>query len=326
MGMLRRDRRPSGTIGVVQGLRVGIIGLDTSHAVAFTKSLNTAQSASEFLGYRVVAAYPQGSLDIKSSVDRIPGYVRDVQQLGVEIVNSIEDLLTKVDVVLLETNDGRRHLEQALTVLKAGKRMFIDKPMSASLADTMAIFEASRKYGVPVFSSSSLRYISGAREIRSGKIGNVLGADTYSPAPIEKTHPDLFWYGIHGVETLFAVMGTGCRSVVRVFTDRTDVVVGKWTDNRIGTFRGIRSGKSSYGGTVFGETGIEVLGAYAGYDPLLKEIVGFFSSGMPPVEEEETLEIFAFMEAADQSKRRGGTPVELETVLRRTRAEMAAGS
>jgi len=130
-------------------------------------------------------------------------------------VPSVEDLLTKVDVVMLETNDGRRHLEQARTVLEAGKRMFIDKPLSASLADAMSIFEASRKHVVPVFSSSSLRYITGAREIRGGKIGKVLGADTYSPAPIEKTHPDLFWYGIHGVETLFTVMGTGCRSVVR---------------------------------------------------------------------------------------------------------------
>ena len=112
----------------------------------------------------------------------------------------------------------------------------------------------------------------------------MLGADTYSPAPIEQTHPDLFWYGIHGVETLFTVMGTGCKSVVRVFTDRTDIVVGRWNDNRTGTFRGIRAGKSGYGGTVFGETGIEVLGGYAGYDPLLKGIVGFFPSGIPPVE------------------------------------------
>ena len=241
-------------------------------------------------------------------------------------MSSIEDLLTKVDVVLLETNDGRRHREQALTVFKAGKRMFIDKPMSASLADTMAIFEASRRYGVPVFSSSSLRYITGARRLVAARLADT-GADAYSPAPIrEKTHPDLFWYGIHGVETLFTVMGTGCRSVVRVFTDQTDIVVGRWNDNRIGTFRGIRSGKSNYGGTVFGETGIEVLGVYAGYDPLLKEIVAFFSSGIPPVKEEETIEVFAFMDAADESKRNGGASIELETVLRRARSEISVGT
>ncbi len=222
-----------------------------------------------FNGYKIVAAYPKGSNDIKSSVERIPGYTEDVKKLGVEIVNSIEELLEKVDFVLLETNDGRLHLEQALPVMKAGKRMFIDKPVAASLEDAIAIYEAANHYNVPVFSSSSLRYITGAKEIAEGSIGKVLGADTFSPATLEKTHPDLFWYGVHGVETLFTVMGTGCKTVTRTFTENFDKVVGTWNDDRIGTFRGIRSGKSDYGGTVFGEKGISVLGKYSGYNPLL---------------------------------------------------------
>lgn len=91
--------------------RVGIIGLDTSHSVAFTKSLNTPGKAPELKGYKVVAAYPKGSNDIESSVKRIPGYTEEVKKLGVEIVDSVEELLKKADVVLLETNDGRLHLE-----------------------------------------------------------------------------------------------------------------------------------------------------------------------------------------------------------------------
>lgn len=307
------------TLGVPEGHRVGIIGLDTSHSIAFTKSLNTAQSASEYLGYKVVAAYPKGSNDIKTSVDRIPGYIQEVKQYNVEITNSVEELLDKVDVVMLETNDGRLHLEQALMVFKAGKRMFIDKPISASLVDTLLIFEASRKYNIPVFSTSSLRYITGAKEIQEGKIGKIIGSETYSPATIEKTHPDLYWYGIHGVETLFTFMGTGCKSVVNIFSDQTEVIVGKWKDDRIGTFRGIRSGKSNYGGIVFGETGISVLGEYAGYNSLLIEIVKFFQTGISPVKEEETLEIFAFMDAAEKSKLQGGLSVELETVMQRAK-------
>jgi predicted dehydrogenase len=239
--------------------------------------------------------------------------------MGVEIVGSIKDLLAKVDVVLLETNDGRPHLEQAIPVLKAGKRMFIDKPIAASLQDTMAIFEAAKQYNVPIFSSSSLRYMASAQEIVQGKVGKVLGADTYSPAHLEKTHPDLFWYGIHGVETLFTVMGAGCKSVVRIHTDHTDVVVGTWNDNRVGTFRGTRSGKSEYGGTVYGETGIASIGPYDGYKPLLVQIVKFFRTGMAPVRPDETLEIYAFMEAADESKRQGGAPVTLESVLLKAR-------
>ena len=304
-------------------LRIGIIGLDTSHATAFTRALNDPSAGPEFGGYKVTAAYPKGSNDIKSSVDRIPGYTEDVKKLGVEIAGSIEELLGKSDVILLETNDGRLHLEQALKVMKAGKRMFIDKPIAASLSDAIAIFNAAGHYNIPVFSSSSLRYIAGADEIAKGSAGKILGADTYSPATIEKTHPDLFWYGVHGVEALFTVMGTGCKSVSGTFTDETDQVTGLWSDNRIGTFRGIRMGKSDYGGTIFGEKGIISLGRYSGYNPLLIEIIKFFQTGVPPVSPAETIEIFAFMAAAAESKKLNGAQVLLESVLREAEQEAA---
>lgn len=297
--------------------RIGIIGLDTSHSVAFTKALNDPKAGTELEGFKVVAAYPKGSNDIASSVERIPGYTADVQKLGVEIVSSIDELLTKVDFVMLETNDGRLHLEQALPVLKAGKLLFIDKPMTASLADAIAIFNAAKKYRVAVFSASSLRYITGMNEVLSGKIGKVTGAEAFSPAKLEKTHPDLFWYGIHGVETLFTAMGTGCKSVVRISNEDTDLVVGTWNDGRIGTFRGIRKGKADYGGTVYGENGIKVLGPYAGYNPLLIQIIQFFKTGVVPVKEEETLEILAFMEAVDLSKAKDGKAIEIETVMKK---------
>jgi hypothetical protein len=298
---------------VQKGKRVGIIGLDTSHSIAFTKTLNDPAPELDFREYKVVVAYPHGSRDIESSVSRIPRYTEEIQTMGVTISESIDQLLDEVDVVLLETNDGRLHLEQAMQVFKAGKRVFIDKPIAASYSDAVAIFEASEKYGVPVFSSSSLRYMDGIDEVLNGEIGEVRGADTFSSASIEKTHPDLFWYGIHGVEPLFTVMGTGCKEVARVYTEGTDIVTGTWKDGRIGTFRGIRDGKGGYGGTVFGEKEIRTLGGYAGYSPLLVEIAKFFDTGISPVTREETLEIFAFMEAADESKAKGGLAVSITT-------------
>lgn len=298
------------------GKRVGIIGLDTSHSTAFVKALNGPTPDAAYDGYKVVAAYPFGSKDIESSTSRIPGYVEEVKKFGVEITDSVKDLLSKVDVVLLETNDGRRHLEQALEVLKAGKRMFIDKPVAGSLSDVLKIYEASKKYNISIFSASSLRYIKGIESIDKTK---VLGADTYSPATLEKTHPDLFWYGIHGVETLYTVMGTGCKRVTRISTPDTDIVVGEWADGRTGTFRGTRTGKHDYGGTVFMKEGNKILGPYAGYEPLLVDIIKYFKTGALPVTPEETIEIFAFMEAADESKRQGGKSVTLESVLTKAR-------
>jgi hypothetical protein len=124
------------------------------------------------------------------------------------------------------------------------------------------------------------------------------------------------------VEILFTLMGTGCKEVTRVFTEGTDIVTGTWQDGRAGTFRGIREGKRGYGGTVFGEKGIRTLGEYAGYSPLLVKIAGFFETGIPPVTREETLEIFAFMEAADESKTRGGQSVSIDEVMNKAKSNV----
>ena len=306
-------------------LKIGIIGLDTSHVMAFTKEFNNPEVKEDLAGFKVVAAYPRGSADIESSASRIPKITEDVKAAGLEVVNSLEELVKRVDCVLLETNDGRPHLEQALVCFKAGKPTFIDKPVAASLADAVAIYQAAKKFNVPVFSSSSLRFAKGAQEIRGGAIGDVLGCDAYSPCSLEKTHPELFWYGIHGVETLFTVMGSGCESVTRVSTSDFDLAAGVWSGGRIGTFRGIRGkGGSGYGGTAFGSKGIREIGKFDGYRPLAVEIAKFFRGGPAPVSPTETLQIYAFMEAADESKRQGGKPVTIESVMKRAESEAAA--
>ena len=142
--------------------------------------------------------------------------------------------------------------------------------------------------------------------------------ETHSAAHLEKTHPDLFWYGIHGVESLFTVMGAGCQSVKRGKTDEGKIkVVGTWKGDRTGIFR---EGKG-YGGKAKGAKGDAAVGSYDGYEPLLVEIVKFFRTGVAPVSEHETLDIYTFMEAADESKRSNGAAVDTDSVLAKARAE-----
>ncbi|WFB62043.1 Gfo/Idh/MocA family oxidoreductase [Sphingobacterium sp. WM] len=280
--------------------KIGIIGLDTSHSEMFTKDIN--EGSLKDRGYRVVAAYPHGSKDIPSALGMKQGIIDAVKKMGVEIVDSIDSLLKQVDYILLESNDGRVHYEQAEKVIKAKKPMFIDKPMAENLEKVQAIFELAAKNNVPIFSSSSLRYDNLVREVNAGKIGKVLGADVYTPAEIEPNHIDQAWYMIHGVEMLFSVMGTGCKEVFRAFHPDFEQVVGIWNDGRIGSVRGIRKGASDIAGIAFGETGISQLGPFAGYGPLVAEILNFFDTGKVPVSNEETIEIFRFMEAAQRSK------------------------
>lgn len=311
----------AGAARAQEPVKVGVIGLDTSHAPAFAKLLNAPEPGDDLAGFRVVAAYPHGSADIESSVSRIPKYTQQYRDLGIDIVDSIDTLLQRVDVVLLETNDGRPHLAQALAVMRAGKPVFIDKPIAASLVDAVIIFKAAEHYHVPVYSASSLRYIENAPAVLAGKIGRVLGAETFSPCSYEPHHPDLFWYGIHGVEPLIMLMGNDCQTVTRYKTDSADVVIGQWPGGRIGTFRGLVAGKRSYGGRAFGEKGIMDLGSYQGYRPLLVDIVKMFRTGKPPVAAEQTLAVYAFMEAADESHRRDGQPVSVKQVLDQARQQ-----
>ncbi len=304
-------------------IRIGIIGLDTSHAPAFTQIFNDPKATADVAGFRVTAAYPKGSEDIKSSTSRVPEYTESVKRHGVAIVDSIEALIAQVDVVLLESNDGRPHLKQAIPVIKAGKPLFIDKPVAGSLADAIAIFDLAEKHKTPIFTSSSLRFVPNAQAIRGGKFGKVRGADAWSPCPYEPTHPDLFWYGIHGVETLFTVMGAGCISVQRAHTPDVDLVTGVWADGRIGTFRGLRSGAKKYGGTAFTDQTITPIGDFGGYRVLAVEIAAFFKTRKPPVSSAESLEIYAFMQAADESKKAGGAPIKIQQVMDQARAELA---
>ena len=293
-------------------VRLGIIGLDTSHSTAFSKLINGAQEDWAD-GFKVVAAYPYGSQTIKSSYERIPKYIEEVKTYGVEIVGSIAELLDKVDCVLLETNDGRLHLEQALEVFKSGKICFIDKPLGATLGDAIAIYQLAEKYNIPIFSSSALRFSKKNVQIRAGECGDVLGADCYSAHKNEPTHPDYGFYGIHGVESLYTVMGTGCKTVSCMSSEYGDVVTGIWDDGRIGTFRAVVKGPHTYGGTVITtKKKCTPAGGYEGYKCLLEEVLKFFRTGVAPVSREETVEIFTFMKAANMSEAKGGVPVSME--------------
>jgi len=300
-------------------MRIGIIGLDTSHVIAFTKIFNNPQAEGNLAQMQVVAGYPGGTDDNPSSYNRVDKFTEQLRSQGIKIFDTIEDMLPHVDAILLESVDGRPHLEQARPVIAAGKPLFIDKPLAGSLRDAVKIFDLATKAKVPCFSSSSLRFAPGfqaARDYETSQFGPIKQCVAWGPMSIEPHHPDLFWYGIHGVETLFTIMGTGCQTVTRPEQTR---VVGTWEGGRRGTFEA----RKGYGAEVVGEKASGSAGGYGGYEPLVKEIAQFFQTGKPPVSMEETLEIYAFMEAADESKRRDGKPVTIAETLEKAREEAA---
>jgi predicted dehydrogenase len=309
---------PSATI------RAGMIGLDTSHVPAFARIFNHAGATSELAGIKIVAGYPGGT-DLPASRDRVGKFTEELRGMGIEIVDSIPKLLPKVDVVLLESVDGRIHLKEAVPVIEAGKPLFIDKPVAGSLADAIAIYTLAERRQVPCFSSSSLRFSPSIKELKKNEaLGQIVGAHTWGPCSYQEGTPDMFFYGIHGIEMLFALMGTGCESVSRIQAEDADSLTGVWKGGRVGTYRGIRRNKEEFGAVAYGTKGIVPAGKSDGYEELCLEVARFFKTRQAPVSADETIELFAFMEAADESKRVGGAPVALKDVLAKARSAAAS--
>ncbi|MCM8764195.1 MAG: Gfo/Idh/MocA family oxidoreductase [Candidatus Omnitrophica bacterium] len=300
-------------------IKIGIIGFDTSHVPAFTKIINDPSDPFHVPGGKVIAGVPTFSKDLDLSYNRVETYKRELVEIyNVKLFDSIEDMLEDVNAILLESVDGRRHLKEAEPVIKARKPVFIDKPFTANYEDAAKIVQLAEKYRCPVFSCSSLRFDVNISKLRNDiEVGRILGCDAFGPESRLDVMPGFFWYGIHGIEILFSVMKTGCKSVEVINTESSDIAVGVWNDGRTGIFRGIKQGHPSYGMTIFGEKKVK----HTTYNPdiptysmLIKEIMKFFRSGIAPYSIEETLEIVAFMEASlisEKEKR----PVNLMEIM-----------
>ena len=292
-------------------LKLGIVGTDTSHVPAFAASFNDPSSPQHVAGARIVAAYRGGSPDLPSSRDRIDTFTKQLQEkYGVEIVGTIAELCTRVDGVLLTSVDGRVHLAQAREIIAAHKPLFIDKPLASTLEDAREIARLAKAANVPWFSTSTLRY-----GIAPMKAGEISGLDVWGPGPLEEHHQlDLSWYAIHEAEMLFTLLGRGCEEVTRTSTADADVVTCRWRDGRIGTMRALRP-YSDYGAVIYRKTAKGHNAETKAIEPLPhrldEELVTFFQTGLPPVPNEDTLELMAFLDAAQRSKDAGGQPMRL---------------
>ena len=295
-----------GSVNVM--IRVGIVGFDTSHAVEFTKRINHFNVDSGFWveGARIVAGYP-GEPTPAASQELLDERTEILRNYDVEIVESPLSLIGMVDAVMIEYNEGDKHLEASRPFIEAGLPVFIDKPLACSVQDAKKIFELAEASSVPILSASSLRYALEVQRLKESKdeVGDVLGASTYSPGTIVQFNPGLFFYVIHAIELLYALIGKGCQSVRCYSDDRWDVIVGRWTDGRVGIVRGIRSGAKGYGFTAFCERKIisSAIDTSWIYTELLKRIIEMFKTRKPSVDPAETLEIIAFTEKAMESNR-----------------------
>jgi predicted dehydrogenase len=296
-------------------LKLGLIGLDTSHVLVFSDIFNNPASKLALKGARVTLAWPGGSPDVKDSISRLADYTREVREkFGVTIVDSPEAVAQTCDAILLTSLDGRTHPGQFARIAPFGKPVFMDKPFAVSTADAKAMFALAKKHNTKLFSASSLRFSEALTKVVTPETRpTVKGADFSGAAAHEPTNPGLYWYGIHAVEMLYTAMGRGCRSVRCVSNEQYDLVTGVWADGRIGTVRGTRTGNYEMHGLVhFEKTTLPVnvqTAAKSFYGSLSEAFLAFFQGGPTPVDPEETIEMMRFIEAANESGANGGREV-----------------
>lgn len=299
-------------------LKIAIIGLDTSHAPLFAELLNNPDHPHHVRGGKVMAAYPGGSPDFELSIGRVDKFTAEVRDnSGVPIVQSIQEAAENADAILLLSVDGRVHLEQFRQIVPYGKPVFIDKPFAVTTRDAKAIYRLAQEHGIPLMSCSSVRWSEGlGRALDSADQGNIIGVDTYGPMELQSTQPGFYWYGIHAADMLYRSMGKGCKEVTVTTNADHDLAVGVWEDGRVGTLRGNRKGNRRFGALIHREQGTEHVDVYADgkpyYTSMLEEVIRMFQTGAAPIDMTETLEVIAFLEAANESRETGRT-VKLDT-------------
>lgn len=292
-------------------LSIGIIGADTSHAVIFAELLNNPEHKHHVQGGKVKVAFPGGSPDFALSANRVEGFTKRLhEEFGVQIVHSPEEVAEACDAVLLTSADGRVHLDQFKRIAAYSKPVFLDKPLALTSQDALEIKRLAETSNIPIMSASSLRYDESlVTALGQQDKGRLIGADVYGPMSVEPTQSYYFWYGIHAVEMLFAIMGIDCLEVTAVSGDQYEWIVGRWRDGRIGTVRGNLCGNLSFGAmlhfeqsTVHVDTATSVKPYYA---CLLEQVMNMFRTGTSPLDLYATLEIIRFLEAAELSRMKG---------------------
>ncbi len=297
-------------------LRVGIIGTDSSHSTRIAAAFNDPASKERTAGARIVVAFKGGSPDVERSASRVEQFAAELRDKhGVALVATIAEVVARSDAIMILSVDGRAHLPQAREVLGKGKPVFIDKPLGGDLASSAAIVRLARETKTPLLSCSNYRFAAGLAKMKKASPDGFRGATAYGPATIEPTMPDLYFYGVHVAEALYTLLGPGCVSVASVHTDDSDVVTGTWSGGRTGVLYGVRGNRVTNGVVAFGARATLTETLENSFPEMMRQIVRFFQGGEAPVRIEETLEIMAFMQAAEESKRRGGAPVALAELM-----------
>jgi predicted dehydrogenase len=290
----------TGLDGGIPVIRFGLVGVNTSHADAFSRILNgSATDEPTVEGGRVVAIWGNegdaGRVDELATKHDIPNRVA-----------SASDMIGSIDAVLIvdDHGGGETHAALARPFIEAGLPTFIDKPMSTEYRDAAELFELADKTGAPLMSCSALRFAAELEPARAEleRIGKLSSVISTGPG-------DWYYYGVHAVELLGAVAGTGAATLHRHSFDQRDVAVISYPDGPTAIVQTLRDASYVFELVAYGENGqlsIEVKDSLAFYSNTIREVVKMAETGKAPLTAAQTLEVIAILRAGEASAETGG--------------------
>lgn len=287
-------------------MRLGAIGVDSSHLPEFTRRINALEGQ-----VRVVTFWDAGRHEMPAA--DVAKWRKTTLDMGVREAESMEELLGAVDGVMVLAVSGHRHEELAMPALKRGLPTYIDKPLTCDLAGAKRLLAASRASGARCYSASSLRFASEIASLDREKLGRLVAVDAFGPGELNPAMAGLFFYGVHTIEMVDAIWGREWGGVARVRASTSadrDVLEMEYRDGRYAHLRMERKGCYDFGATVHGEKGVASFRVDFSdvYNRLVRGMAGFFGGGPAPASLRDIVENVAVMEAGNASMSANGSP------------------
>lgn len=214
-----------------------------------------------------------------------------------EACDTLEDVCEKSDVIMiLAPSNPEKHLPYAERALKFGKPTYIDKTFAPDAASARRMFELSRKYGAPMFSTSALRY---AEELNGFERVNAV-TTTGGGGSLDE-------YCIHQIEMIVRLMGTEAKSVICGGSEKHATCLIDFGHGRTAAL--------NYGaGMPFtldiqraaGEDSVYLPVKSAFFPTLLEKIIAFYAGSPVPVSEEQTIACMTLREAVLKAAKEPG--------------------
>lgn len=183
--------------------KIAILGCENSHANSFLRQLREGRHPDvEVLG-------------VYSDEELPPQKLHD--EFGVSIMQSYDELVGKVDGIMITARHGDNHYKYAKPYLASGIPMFIDKPISCSGEEAVEFMREAKKHGIRLSGGSSCKYlptiVEMAEQYKSGAFGNIHGGHFSTPVDIPSEYGGFYFYAQHLVQMMTTVLGNGIKSV-----------------------------------------------------------------------------------------------------------------